>query len=91
MDQQLDGFVSKEAQQRRAVFRLFNHRRADTLAEVDHVADPRALRVAQERLPFARALALVQCRADARLPPPALELRGDHLGIVEHQHIAGLK
>ena len=35
------------------------------------------------------ALALVQGRADARLPAPPLKLRGDDLGVVEHEDIAG--
>ena len=70
-EQQLDGLLAMEVQQRRAVLRLSRRPRRDALAEVDRVADPRPLGVAQERLPFARTLALVQGRADARLPAPA--------------------
>ena len=77
-----------EVEQRRSVLRLLDHRRADALAEVDRVAGPRPLGVAEERLPFARTFALVQGRADARVAAPALELRRDDLGVVEHQHVA---
>ena len=89
LEQQLDRLVPVEVQQRRAVLGLLDHRRRDALAEVDRVADARPLGVAQERLPFARPLALVQRRADARLAAPPFELGRDDLGVVEHQHVAG--
>src|SRR5436190_4306768 len=60
-------------------------------AEVDRVASAYPLGVAQEGLPFTRAFALMERGADGRLPTTAFELRWDDLGIVEHQHVAGLK
>jgi hypothetical protein len=59
------------------------------LTEIDHVAVASPPGVTQERAPFANALALVQGRADARVPAPALELRGNDLGVVEDEHVAG--
>ncbi len=89
LEQELDRLLPMEMQQRRAVGGFLHDRRMDILAEVDDVAGMRPLRVAQERLPFARAFALVQRGADARLSPAAFELGGDHLGVVEDQHVAG--
>ena len=76
-------------QQRRAVRRACRPpTRATPVAEIDRVADARALGVAHERPPVARPLALVQRRADPRLAAPPFELGRDHPGIVEHQHVA---
>ena len=59
-----------------------------TLAEVDGIALAQPPPVADERLPAAQVDPLVQRRADFRLAAAAFELRGDHAGIVEHQHVA---
>ena len=48
-----------------------------------------ALRTKARQL--ARPLALVQRRADRCLAAPAFELGRDDLGVVEHQHVAGLQ
>ena len=67
--------------------------RGDPVAEVDAVARLQPLGVADEGDPVARPFALVQRRADLCLPvgAAAFELGGDHAGIVEHQHIAGVE
>ena len=78
-----------EVKKRRTVVCLFRHRCSHAGAEVDRLTFPRPLRIAEKGAPIARAFALMQSGADRRFSAPALQLRGNDLGIVEDQHVAG--
>ena len=78
-----------EVQQRRPVGSLVDHGRAHARVELDHVPVSHPPGVAQEGLPLARPLALVQGRADPRLSAHPFELRRNDLGVVEDEHVAG--
>ena len=65
------------------------------IAEANHVARRQFLRRLDQRLPARAIEALDQCRVDLRLgvaaDAAAPELRGDYLGVVHHQLVAGLE
>src|SRR5204862_6498702 len=81
-------FVTMEMKQDRAVIVARHRARLHLVGEFDDIAVANAPGVANERPPAPQPLALVQRRADAGFAPPALELRRNHPGVVEHQHVA---
>ena len=85
----LDRLVAMELQQERSVPPPFDGRRCNSLRELDPVADFQPPGVADERPPAPRPVALVQRCANSSFSTPPFELRRDHLGVVEHQHVAG--
>ena len=87
-EQDFDRFVAEEREGHAAVISARLDQRLHPSGEIDRVAKPQPLGVADEGLPAAQVDPFMQRCADFRFTPAALELGGNHAGIVEHQHIA---
>ncbi len=89
VEKQLDRFLAVEMQQYRPVRGLLDGRSADPASELDQVAVTNTPGVAHEGPPFAGPFALVEGRADARIPAMSFQLRRDYARVVENEHVAG--
>ena len=79
--------MEKEA----AIGAAFAHQRRDAAPENDLIALFQALGVLHKGPPCAQPFALVQCRPNFGVAPPALQLRGNDAGVIEHQAIPGVE